>query len=114
MSHVPFGGPPPELLKNNHVQARGTRPTTPRPYPPTKTPSQMQKSSRERIPPMKVTPKNNYKPPVKQLSRPKKSRRTDPQKSAKLHDFLLGFFIGLAIFGVAAIFLCNALIALFM
>lgn len=73
----------------------------------------MQKSSKERIPPMKVTPKNTYAPAVKKLSRPKKSHRADPRKSARLHDFLLGFFIGLAIFGIAAIFLCNALIALF-
>ncbi len=113
MSHVPFGGPPPELIKNGSVRTRNTRPTTPHPYHPYKTPAQAPRSSRERIPPMKVTPKSSYTPPVKKLSRPKKSRRTDPQKSARLHDFLLGFFIGLAIFGIAAIFLCNALIALF-
>lgn len=62
---------------------------------------------------MPVSPKSSYTPSVKKLSRPKKSRRTDPEKAITLHDYLLGFFIGLAIFGIAAIFICNALIALF-
>lgn len=62
---------------------------------------------------MRPTPKSSYVPPVKKLTNPKKKREIDPRKSARFHDFLLGFFIGLVIFGAVAAFLCTKLLELF-
>ncbi len=115
MSNVPFGGPPPELVRGNYVPARNVnKPTTTKPQisaPRVKslTPS----SSRERISPMPVSPKTRHTPPVKNAVRPKPVRLKDPRQADKFHDYLLGFIIGLAIFGISSIFICSAVIELF-
>ncbi len=48
---------------------------------------------------------------------PKKTAKKKKKKQYKertvTHEFMLGFFVGLLIFGVAAIFICTALIGLF-
>ena len=61
----------------------------------------------ERITPIKPTP---------QTKRPVQANRrvTTPQAQANttVRDFLFGFAVGLVIFGIAAIIVCNALIKL--
>ncbi len=50
---------------------------------------------------------SNQKPAV--LHKKKNKRKAD---RTKLHDFLLGFFVGLIIFGIAAVIICGVLIGM--
>ena len=113
MSNVPFGGPPPEFLRNSQIPPRNTASTPAGTQgsrmSPRVTPLQP-RVSRERIAPMRPTPKSSYNPPKK--TAPKRNQPADPIKAARIHDFVLGLAIGLAIFGLAAIFICSALIGL--
>ncbi len=43
----------------------------------------------------------------------KKKKKNQYKERTVTHEFMLGFFVGLLIFGVAAIFICTALIGLF-
>ena len=40
--------------------------------------------------------------------------RTKKRDRSRTHDFLLGFGVGLAIFGTAAVFVCKALVDIFL
>ena len=46
--------------------------------------------------------------------RARDAARKKAQKRTQTHDFLLGLIVGLAIFGTAAIFVCNALVNIFL
>lgn len=69
----------------------------------------------ERLRPMKPSSSGAKKAPVPQ-KRPSTTRRKKPSRQRErttLGDFLLSFFVALFVFGVAAVFVCNALISLF-
>jgi len=54
-------------------------------------------------------PKRPVHPPKKQKLSPRERQR----RRARLRDYLFGLAVGLIVFGVAAIFVCQALIGIF-
>jgi len=71
--------------------------------------------SAERLRPMKPS-SNDTKSAPTQKKRPQTAHRKKPRRQRErttLGDFLLSFFVALFVFGVAAVFVCNALISLF-
>lgn len=85
------------------------------PIPPARKPVQPQRNATvERIKPLnpqkaraRVAAMDNKT--QKSLSAGKKKRARD---TIKIRDFLLGFFVGLVIFGIAAIIICSVLMGM--
>lgn len=115
MPNVPFGGPPRNLINTSYTPRSNLKSTTNKtaPQKPLITPLKP-KSSRERISPMAVPKKVQTPPKVDKPSTEKRQSAANREKTQNLHDFLLSFIISLAVFGIIAVFICQALIALFM
>ncbi len=68
----------------------------------------------ERLSPIKPAKKSVLPVPVPlHKSKPRKKKKKKEKERTQAHEFLLGFVVGLIIFGTAAIFICSALIGLF-
>ena len=74
------------------------------------------RNANERISPIRPQKKALPNLPAifkKKLQKNKKKKQKQYKERTVTHEFMLGFFVGLLIFGVAAIFICTALIGLF-
>lgn len=78
-------------------------------------PSQKPRNASERIKPIQP-PKNAVhkgSTAVKSSTPARKKKKRKQRERTTMGDFLLSFIVALFVFGVAAIFVCNALISLF-
>lgn len=68
----------------------------------------------ERLSPIKPAKKSALPVPLSpHKSKPRQKKKKKEKERTQVHEFLLGFVVGLIIFGTAAIFICSALIGLF-
>lgn len=121
-------------MRNPSVQTRGTASTRPPQSRPQGQPQQRVQvqqmrygqnpqirtltppPSAERLRPIKPSSGSAKKVPASQkrtVQTRKKKKYGRQRERTTLGDFLLSFFVALFVFGVAAIFVCNALISLF-
>ncbi len=77
--------------------------------------TQNSRSASERIKPIQPPKSTTHKTlaATKSSSPARKKKNRKKRERTTLGDFLLSFFVALFVFGVAAIFVCNALISLF-
>ena len=118
--NIPSGNPPPRNVPGPYANQRSTPPRVindPRRsqaanmninYKQLQRPVTANKN--ERINPIKPSKKAQT---AKSAAKSGSKKKNQYKERTVTHEFLLGFFVGLLIFGVAAIFICAALIGLF-
>ena len=92
----------PRRAPSSNINYKQLKPPSPRNARERVSPIQPQKKLQALLP--AIFPKKNVK---------KKKKKQQYKERTVTHEFMLGFFVGMLIFGVAAIFICTALIGLF-